>query len=737
MKLSNLKYFSVFSLVFILSLTTLAISQLHKLKFDYSFESFFPLNDPDLAYYEQFNEAFGQQNDFLFVALQKVDLSDTLQLQEISDLTLKINERPGVKMVNSFFEETIYQITPFGINLIKKYIPNKPIRLSEEQTQMDIGKYFGKDLNSTLLLIRHQNFSDKKDSDDFYNDLESWIQDNSSFPTIISGKAQMQRDFTDFLESELQVLLSLGFGICLLVLLVLLKSPKRVLFAVLVMALTLIWILGFMGATSKPIDVMIVMLPAILLIISLSDTIHLINKHDYLLEQNPPEIAILKATKSIGKANLITSITTAIGFLGLLFIPIKPIKEFGLLASAGIMFAFAITMCLVPALFFFFPSTKRTKKGILDDKLDLLSKRLSSFGKIGKWSTLIGAIVILSGIPFIKLNTGLIVGLQKDEPMLEMVDYFDSNFNGYRPLEIGIDITGFSAADAIISKKVAVIEQAVKDKFRATGIQSTNSILRKINSALYGGSPNYLKLPEDKDIARVKRVYGSNRLATIRNNVESESGNLLRIVASTPDLGSAFYLEQETKLQLILDSLNDNSFEAKLTGSSHLIDKTDNYVINALSKGLIFACLTVAIIILIFYRSWRLASIIMLINIIPIALLFGLMGLLGIELNISTAIIFTVAFGIAVDDSIHLISRFELERKSGASKTQALELAKLRTGKSILFTTIAIIFGFSTLLLSGFSAVYYLGLFICASALLAIWFDLKVLPYVIERWNKL
>lgn len=735
MKAEHLKRFSQFSITLIIGLSVLSIFQLNKLRFDYSFESFFPINDPELDYYERFIDAFGQQNDFLFLAIEDLDLQDTSHLSHLAEIEEALEEMPEVIAVRSLFDEAIYQLTPFGLNSIQKYPIDRPITFNDKQQKTDIGLYFSKTEDAVLMVIQHQPFENKRVADNFYSDLLYWLDAEVRFPTVSSGKIQMQKDFTELLEQELGLLLGTGFGVCLVILFFLFKSVKRVFYSVLVMGFTLLLTLGIMGFVHQPIDVMMVMLPAILLIISLSDSIHLINKYDYHLSRSSNEHALVIAFNSIGKANLITSLTTAIGFLGLYFIPIKPIRDFGLYAAIGIMIALIVTMTLIPALLYFAPGKPQRSKG--RQQLETLTRRLGAFGKNTRWLTVLTSLVILSGIFQLKLNTGLIVGLQKDEPLLEKVAYFDQHFNGYRPVEVGIELNESHPTDTLISRKIEQIERLLAKEFQAKGINSTNTLVKKINSSIYGGSPNYLKLPKTKDIPRIKRFYESKKLADAVRTVSSDSPQLIRMVGLSPDLGSSYFLNQKSKLDSLFNEINDENFEARLTGSSYLIDKTDRYVIEALLKGLAFACLTITLITLLFYRSWQTSLLILLVNVIPLLLLFGLMGLLGIDLNISTAIIFTVAFGIAVDDSIHLISRYRLEKEAGKSKDEALALARYQTGKSILFTSIAISLGFGVLLGSGFSAVYYLGLFICSTALIAVWFDLKLLPYLIAKWKVL
>lgn len=733
MKAHQLKWYSYSSIVLLLLLTSLSLTQLSKLKFDYSFDSFFPQGDPELSHYEKFVDAFGQQNDFLFVSFQDVDLSDKNQLLELAVIEQNLEEMAEIENVQSPFDERIYQITPFGLNKIQKYPPERPININNQLTQSDVGRFFGKSGDALMMIVQHQSFKEKTEADEFYKQLEASLL-ATPYKAIISGKIQMQKDFTELLEKELGMLLGAGFGICLITLLLLFRSFKNVLLSLSVMLLTLLLTLGLMGFLGKQIDVMMVMLPAILLIISLSDAIHLLNKFNHQIHQQTKEEAIIMAFNAIGKANLITSMTTAIGFLGLYFLPIQPIKEFGLFAASGILIAFVVTMALIPALLFITSHQPMNNQHNFSEKLTNYL-----FGKSYRFISLgiILTIITITGVTKINLNTGLIVGLQRDEPMLEKVSYFDKEFNGYRPVEVGVELTGIHATDTDVIEKIDRLEEGMQTFLRAKDILSTNTILKKINSGIYGGSPNHINLPKEQDLPRVTRFFNNPSLEQTVNEVSSNSGSLLRLVGSAPDKGSQFYLAQSERFDSLLQEINSEQFQARLTGSSYLIDKTDRYVINALLKGLAFACVTVILITLFFYRSWRITVLILIVNVLPLLMLFGLMGHMGIDLNISTAIIFTVAFGIAVDDSIHFISRYKLERDQKKSKPEALKIAKLQTGKSILFTTLSICLGFGVLMLSGFSAVYYLGLFIFLTAIIALWFDLRLLPLLIQKWNSL
>lgn len=708
-------------------LTLLFGWQLKNLKFDYAFESFFPKGDPDLAYYEQIIDDFGQENDFLFLAIKDLELDQSDTWLQLYQLENKLEDLPEIQWVQSVFDESILQITPLGINQASWIKPKGPsISLSKLIENESLKYYFGKDESSIIMILRHITFTSKEEADQFYIKLKRWLPQNTRSPFELSGKIQMQNDFTSLLEKELGKLLAAGLILAIISLIIIFRSIKGVLLPFIIMLSSVVWTMGIMAVSGKEIDVMVVMLPVILIILSISDVVHLVNKYDDLLHHKMPATkAIRESIQTVGKATFTTSFTTAVGFLGLLFLPIAPIKEFGLFAAIGVMLAYGLTMLVIPNILQFYP-------------LPISNNRLHS--QPLKWLlrtdkkvvtiTLIITLVITSGVLLVKRNTGLIVGLQKKEMLLEKVAYFDQNFYGYRPFELTVSVDTLFSDQTLF--ELQNIEQSVVEVYDVQNLITPLTLIRKINSGIYGGASSRNKIPHHDDLSRVKRLYNSPKLKEQVSPIDNKKGTL-RFLGTTNDLGSHQFYQLNNAFQDKIKQLSLQNTEIRLTGTSFLIDKTDHLIISALLKGLALACLTVGLITFIVHKNTKLALIIILVNIIPIATLLGIMGWLHIDLNISTIIIFTVAFGIAVDDSIHFISSYMQKIKNGLPKTEALSHAYKGTGKSIIHTSIIMILGFICLLSSGLSAVYYLGLFICLISLIALWFDLKVLPWLLSK----
>lgn len=725
-------------LTILMVLTVILGIQIPNLKFNYDFNSFFPKNDNDLNYYEEINNEFGEFNDFLFIVLKSKTPTNSTFLTLADSTITALEAWAETSAIQSAFDADKIQITPFGINQIKLISPSKKALKQVIVDNNLYGKYFGKDDQSIMLILRHNPFEDNLSSDAFMIKLRYYLGQVYGTDYIISGKVQMQYDFTKKLESELLSLLLIAAAFVVTALALLFRTFKGILIPILALITTVIWTMGFMALTGKSIDVLIVIIPAILLIVALSDVIHFMHKYDEFRHSGEPKQKALKSTIIfIGKATFLTSMTTGIGFLSLYVIPINPIRDFGLYTAIGVFFAFFITYLLLPSVLYFFPKPLVKKKIIqksnwktLIDRFFLITLR---HRRKVVWIISVICILITLGINQVRLNTSILVGFQKGEPELNEVSYFDENYDGYKPFEIGIRLAdNKNIFDPGVLDRIEKIENYVRENYNVRHIESPLTLIKTINAGLYGAAETHYTIPLERDLQRVKRLYNSRKLQELKSAFESSDGRVLRLIGKSKDIGSAEARSLNEKLnEFLVQKINDENVEARLTGTSYLIDKTDNYISTALVKGLGIAVISVSFFLFLFFRDWRIVLYSLIPNLLPILILFGLMGYFQVDLNISTAVIFTVAFGVAVDDSIHLLASYYLERQQTHKTLWAVKSSLSGAGKSIIITSLVLCSGFALFLTSGLSSPYYLGLFIVITSVVALILDLTLLPLLI------
>lgn len=729
----------IYGLIVIGVITILMATQLRHLKFNYDFNTFFPTGDPDLAYYQRITGEFGMHDDFLYLAVFAENIYSKDFLDRINKLTQDLESWPEIDRVLSITDYERWQVTPFGLNTLPLYSEASGIDSGRVQdNDRLIGQYVARDGQSVGILVRHKFFPLKAEADSFYRKYEAHLEDQGFDQFITSGKVQAQYEFVDRLEQDLGFNLGIAMLLVIITLALLFRTPRGVWMPLAALVVTTIWNLGLYALLGKELDVMMVIVPPILLIVSMSDIIHLCNKFN---ELSRADIAIQHALrlsfKEVGLATLLTSVTTAIGFITLIILPIQPIRDFGLYTGIGIMLAYFIAFSMIPC------------------QLAIIQKPVNAgLKKNNLWNTMLPALfiwvmrhkpqiivtsVILALVSFystslIQVNTSILVGVEKDDPMAAPVSFFDEQYDGYKPFELTMELSeGTDLFSTEVLRVMSEVEQYLAESHGINHLQSPLTIIKSLNQALNGGASTAYTLPNQRDLGRVRRLFFSSRLSEIRNTIESEDKVTWRIHGKGKDIGSALATERNEKLFGLLHQFESNGLRFRLTGTSYLVDKTNARNVRAILNGLLVAVGVIALFILIITRDLRLMVVSILPNLLPLFIVGGLMGILGVDLNLSTAIIFSVAFGIAVDDSIHFISRYLLERRKGRQNIYAIKRAFLSTGKSIILTTVVLFAGFAIFLNSGFSATYYIGFFVCTTLIAALLADLIVLPVLLHR----
>ena len=285
-----------------------------------------------------------------------------------------------------------------------------------------------------------------------------------------------------------------------------------------------------------------------------------------------------------------------------------------------------------------------------------------------------------------------------------------------------------------VLKEIEKVEKYLTSEFGVDAILSPLQIAKSINKANNGGINENYRLPstesEWRNLQRNLRRFSSQM-----ENIPliADSNRVARISGRMGDIGSELALEKVNALEKFLAENTDPTIASfKITGTSYLIDINNDLIAKSTLQGLAIALIAIAFITGLLFRSWRMTFLAIIPNILPILMIAGLMGFLGINLKLSTAIIFTIAFGIVVDDSIHFLSKLNLELKNGHPFFLALRRTYLSGGKAITLTTLILAGGFFALMFSSFSGVHYIGLLIFITLLVALILDLTLLPALIS-----
>lgn len=732
--------------------TVVSIVLALQLGFDYNFENFFPQDDPETEFFQSYRSLFESDNDYIIIALENHDgVFDPDFLNRADELVDRLQALPNVDTVVSptRFETSLRD--PFLGTVFKKPLlrRNDPEALKRDSAQIWqrnelIGTFFSSDGKSIALQINHKQYLSKEACDTISIDIERVLSESQFDVTHAVGRSIGQRYYVQTMQRELLIFTSLGILLIITFLWIAFRSAWGIWVPISVVLLSVIWVLGIMKLTGKPIDIMLIILPTIIFVVGMSDVVHILTRYFEELRKGLSKIAAVRiAFKEVGLATLLTSITTAVGFLTLLTSSIQPIANFGSTTAIGVFVAFILAFSMLPAVLVLSPrpniDTKTSSQMFWTRQLH--GSLRWTFRNRGFILIITGVILTLSiyGLSRIEVNNFLLEDLKDDDPLKQEFVFFETHFAGGRPFEMAIILKdGAQIFDLDVLQDLDHLESYLVTNYGVGSLLSPARILKTANREIQGGASSYYKIPEaqsdiDKLVRTVKRFDKDSVLSLFVNEPRAIS----RIQGKVGDLGAREFSRRNEALYAYLDEeLPERKFDIRITGTANLVDLNNESLAVDMTFGLGIAFIVVAMIIGLLFRSLRMVILCLIPNILPLLMIAGYMGFAGIDLKVSTSIIFTIAFGIAVDDTIHFMSKLRIELSKGKSMLYALKRTHLSTGKAIIVTSIILCGGFLTLILSGFLGTFYIGLLVSLTLLFAVLADLFLLPVLIMLFFK-
>lgn len=733
----------------VILVTGFSVYELRKISFDYDFESFFPLDDPDLPTYQAFRDTFEYDNEFVLLAVynEKGNFQHDF-LQRIADLTDSLKKIKDVTAVTSPSTMEKIEVTDFGAQrypLVHIYDPTllKTDSASVYATPELVGSFFGRDGKSVCIYIKTTEAIKKVPSDSLLTNIQREVDRQHFDHVYTASKARGQKVYLERLSGEFLQFFVASFFLIVLFLFISFRSFWGVWVPITIVLLSIVWTLALMTATGKALDIMTVLLPTMMFVVGMSDVVHIVTKYIEELRSNPlvdKFDALLKTLKETGFATFITLLTTSLGFLTLINSKVIPIRDFGIYTSLGVFIAFVLSYSIMPLVLYLLPKPKLAAKPI---ESDFWTKRLH---KLLLWTLrnakplTIGTIVVLAlsfyGITKIQVNNYLIEGLTRKDELRTDFEYFEKNYSGVRPFEILItpkDST-HTLWNPAEMRAMARLEEYLAKDFGVGFIISPASIAKGMYKAQNGNNSEFYKLPpSDSDlVAMIADIRKYTKGKEEIRNIITKNAKQARLTGKMPDVGSKVFRERSAALYAFTQSDPAmKSINVRITGAALMFDKNNQYLVDSTIQGLFLSILVVALISAIVHRNWRMMIIAVIPNLIPIIIIGGIMGYFGIDMKSATSIIFSIAFGIATDDTIHFLARLKLEMKQGKSVLYCVKRSFLSTGKAVIVTSLILCGGFFSLISSGFESTFYFGLLVSITLFVAVITDLLLFPLLV------
>ncbi|MDA7762354.1 MMPL family transporter [Crocinitomicaceae bacterium] len=728
--------------------------QIRNLQFDYDFEKFFPVEDADADFFYKHRAQFEYDNNFILLGIEnKKGVFQPDFLIELDSLT-KVLEKglPYVEGVRSITNQDEVFLFQGGGSSKKPYIDfknwsNQPSSIDRLISKDSVRIFNSKEIVNTLIsgdgksvcvFIKHENDLSRDKSEVLVNVIRSKLSDFSFDNTHLAGTAVGQQYYIKKMNEELLLFMGLSAILVILFLFIAFRSGWGIILPQIVILSSLLWILGGMGLFNSPMNILLTTLPSIMFVVAMSDVIHLVSRYMDALRDNLSKYEAIKTTiKEVGFSTFLTSVTTSVGFFSLYFINVQPVKMFGLIIGIGVLLAFFLSILMLPILFYYFPSPKIITK----EKQSIWQKLLPNFfewvlsHKRTVWGvSIIFILLAINGMTLLKSDNLIMDDIKDSDPIKKDFGYFEKHYGGYRPFELAIKIsdTSVNVWDLNVLKEIEEVEDYLEDTFGMELKVSLVQSLKVLNRSSNLGNKTYFELPTKKrDLKKYRRFLKMTDQGKLIKLFVDSTEMVTRIQGTIPDKGNNYVTAKTNRFKEFVEKRNFSNIDIRVTGSAYLLDKNIRYLSNSLIYGLLVSIGIVSIIMGIVFKSIRMVIISIIPNTIPLIFIAAVMGYLGIEVKTSTSIIFTIAFGIAVDDTIHLLGKFKFELMKGKSVRDALKHSFVVTGKAMILTTLVLCSGFLLLLFSTFMGTFNMGLLLSMTLFIALILDLTLLPLLI------
>lgn len=737
----------------IIVITLLALIPLRHLQFEFNIEKLFPSGDSDLVFFQQFQQQFDAKLDdeYIFIGLNnKGGIFKQDFLTKTDSLTRFVQKLPHITKLYSLTSANNIYLTGNNINARPLIHVSQPEFYAEDSVYLFRSHEYrdllvSKDGKSiAIAAFNEQNLKDDQ-KDSVLNAISNKIRELSFDESHVTAKILVEQVYVAEIRKNLTVYLALSLLFISAFLYVLFRSVKTIIIPLLIISVSITLTMSIIAITGNKLDIISSLLPPILAAICMSDIIHISTHYiENLRGGLAKKEALDKTYREIGLATFYTCCTVATGFFTLGITNVIPIRNFGFFAGTGLFISFAVTMLSLYAYYQHAPAPSVVQK----KKIEYQWNRFLAFTFTSvmryRWQVL-GFFTLVVGVSVyyiskIEVNSSLLQEIPKNNLILQDYAFMEKEFAGTRPFELSLKAkgSGTSHFDLPVMQKVENIERFLKDSCGVGYIISPLSLFKGANKAFNGGDNNYFVLPSTA--ARTARYYEAIQQTQFAGEMEhylSPDGKQMRISGRLPNLSMKEFEVIEKKIDHFFHQSGYNSiFEYHITGSAVLLDKVTHSLTGNLFTGIIIDAVIISLIALLLIKGWRIILIILIPNVVPLFIMAGVMGLMHINLKADTSVIFAIAFGIAVDDTIHFLSRLRLELSRGLSIPYAIKRTYLSTGKAIIVTTLVLLSGFLTLLSSSFGGAFYIGLLISLCLLSAVVMELTITPILILMFYK-
>ena len=743
-------------LITISVMTLFLASQWQNMRFTFTEANLLPDTHPENIQYEDFIKTFGEEGNLIVIALK----DDNFFTEEIFNEWVELNNEINI------FSEIDFTISTNNVQelikdeiqkkfVLRNLLPNKKIdavALEKFKQNLLIELPFyknilysndGKSIRSAIYMNKDiVNTSRRKDFifENFIPLINSF-EERTGLDVRISGMPYIRTLNAQNILDEIGIFVISAMLVTTIIFFLFFRSFRATFISMFVVVIGVMWAFGILGWMGYEITILTALIPPLIIVIGIPNCIFLINKYQQEVAKHGNKAKSLRRViMKIGNATLMTNLTTASGFATFILTDSKVLKEFGTVASINILAIFLLSLLIIPIIYSFMnlPNRKHLQHlnnsfinrfvKWMEDKVRY--KRINVF-IISILSLIFGII----GIYQINISGSIIEDMPKKSAFFKDILFFDEEFNGIVPIEVIIDTKRKGGANRLSTlKRIDKLEKYIRDTPELSPALSMVGGMKFIKQAYYNGNPNYFKLPSSQENSFIARYLKNlNDSGDLLQNYQDSTAQFSRVTTFMKDIKTERIEEIEIDLLKEIDKIFPNErYNVKLTGKPLLYLKGTHYLIRNLIISLSLAILLIAIFMAYLFRSFKMILISLIPNLLPLIITAGVMGFTGIPLKPSTILVFSIAFGISVDDTIHFLAKYRQELIENNWKIKSAVYSSLReTAISMFYTSVVLFFGFAVFMSSNFGGTVALGGLVSVTLLFAMLANLILLPSIL------
>jgi uncharacterized protein len=735
----------VASVVLLLAVTVGLVAGMTRFQFDNSYTQWFVDGDPALVAYDDFIELFGS-DETIFVGLATAgEPLSTETLQAVDRISTTFLEHAEVARVWSLTHASTLRSTGGGLEVrrLVEEVPPPAEELPWLEAELEHGAVASMlvtpDRKMTLLTFileptAHDSVEAKMA---LVTEIRAALPELSEGrQTWLTGGTVVDEAFFRYSADDTVKFGPIMFVALLLVLGFMFRSTIAVILPLIVVALSVLWALGFMSWLGWKTNIVSTILPPILMAVGIADSVHLLQQYRLAFRQGVSDLDALKtAFLKVLRPCLLTTLTTAAGMASLSVAKLSGIRELGLTAAVGVIAAFFLTMIGLPLALSITPKWAlgglRAKHEAPPVPASLVA--VARFAVRRRVPVVIGAAALvafaLAGIPQLNVGASMTTYFWDDDPIYQQGLDIDEAFGGSLPAELLVEVKGEGTLlEPEALAKLAEVSEYIGN-VDATGepISAVDFLIearRVLRSQPHGTEALPATRAEAAQIllmmegdAEIERYLTFNRRVG-RVSVPVELGRYEDIVDLLP------------RIEEDLDRIGGDVVEARVTGLARLMGGMEEYLVDSQINTFALAFVLVLGLIAVMFRSWRAGLLSAVPNLFPLVLVLGVMGWAGISLDLTTIMLAPLLLGLVVDDTVHVLERVLHAREEGESVDDAFVTAVSEVGHAVAITSAVLAAGFLCPALGSFRPNFYFAILSCLAICLALLGDLVVFPAV-------